>query len=54
LANNLVARYDLGNIYTEQTPLGFKPERVSGLAYNELGLLKIKKGFADDASRFFS
>ena len=37
-------KYDLSTIYSSQTDYGYKPQKMPGLAYYELGLMEIRKG----------
>jgi tetratricopeptide (TPR) repeat protein len=52
-ARNIIEKYDLSTIYSSQTPYGYKPERVLGLAYYELGLLTVQRGRMDSALTLF-
>ncbi len=50
---DIVERYDLSTIYSSQVKYGYKPDRVTGLANYELGLIQVKKGKADTALNYF-
>jgi len=50
---NILEKYDLSTIYSSQTPYGYKPEKMPGLAYYELGLLEVSRGQIDSALTYF-
>jgi tetratricopeptide (TPR) repeat protein len=50
---SIIERYDLSTIYSSQTPYGYRPERILGLAHYELGLLAVQRGQMDSALVFF-
>ncbi len=51
--HSIVEKYDLSNIYSSQTPHGYRPERMLGQAHYELGLLAVKREQMDSALTFF-
>jgi tetratricopeptide (TPR) repeat protein len=50
---NIVERYDLSTIYASQAGYGLNPERLSGLANYELGLLEVKSDNIERALLYF-
>ena len=50
---NIIERYDLSTIYSSQTEYGYKPYRMPGLAYYELGNLVVSRGEIDSAMIYF-
>jgi tetratricopeptide (TPR) repeat protein len=50
---NIIERYDLSTIYSSQTEYGYKPYRMPGLAYYELGIIFVSKGEIDSAMAYF-
>jgi len=50
---NVIERYDLSTIYSSQTEYGYKPYRMPGLAYYELGNIFVNKGEIDSALTYF-
>ena len=52
-AKSVIERYDLSTIYSSQTEYGYKPYRMPGLAYYELGNIFVGKGQVDSALTCF-
>ncbi len=52
-SRSIIEKYDLSTIFSSQTPYGYKPERILGLAHYELGLLAVRRGKMDSALTLF-
>jgi tetratricopeptide (TPR) repeat protein len=50
---NIIEKYDLSTLYTSQTSFGYKPEKMPGLAYYELGLMRVREGKIDLSLNYF-
>jgi tetratricopeptide (TPR) repeat protein len=50
---SVIERYDLSTIYSSQTEYGYKPYRMPGMAYYELGNLFVSKGEIDSALVYY-
>ncbi|UCE66849.1 MAG: tetratricopeptide repeat protein [Candidatus Zixiibacteriota bacterium] len=50
---NIIERYDLSTIYSSQTEYGYKPHRMPGMAYYELGNIFVSRGEIDSALTYF-
>lgn len=48
-AADILENYDLSTIYSSQIPYGYKPDKMPGLAYYELGLIEVSRGNIDSA-----
>ena len=51
--HSIIERYDLSTIYSSQTEYGYKPHRMPGMAYYELGNIFVSKGEIDSALAYF-
>jgi tetratricopeptide (TPR) repeat protein len=50
---SIIEKYDLSTIYSSQTEYGYKPRRMPGLAYYELGNIFVRYGEIDSAMNCF-
>jgi len=50
---NIIEKYDLSTLYTSQTNFGYKADKMPGLAYYELGLIRVREGKIDSAMSYF-
>jgi tetratricopeptide (TPR) repeat protein len=50
---SIIERYDLSTIYSAQTEYGYKPYRMPGLAYYEIGTIFVNRGQIDSALTYF-
>jgi tetratricopeptide (TPR) repeat protein len=50
---SIIEKYDLSTIYSSQTEYGYKPYRMPGMAYYELGNIFVIRGEIDSALVYF-
>lgn len=50
---DIVAEYDLSEIYSAALPYGYQPQKIRGKSFYQLGLISAQKGDIDSAFYFF-